>query len=203
MKQYPKVKYLVRPDYEVSSNLHANTNPSRFDPATIDKTAYPKAFKHVRQILKAGCPNMQFVYHAVRGEGPQLYPGDDAVDFVGFSIFNNDVCMPMGSTMGCQSGELDPNDEADLKWAPKPKLIAESAVQAPSAATPAEFLKYLTRVTNLIEKYNVAGWTYINSNWGAHGWPADTWGDSRIEKCTEAKSFWTKKMTSGRYKMAS
>ena len=203
MKQYPNVKYLVRPDYEVSCNLHANTNPSKFEPATFDKAAYPAAFKHVRQVLKAALPTAQFVYHAVRGDAPTLYPGDDAVDYIGFSIFNNDVCMPAGSAAGCSSGELDPNVAKDLAWAPKPKLIAESAVQAPSAASPAEFAKYLTRVTNLIEKYNVAGWTYINSDWGAHDWPTDVWGDSRIEKCADAKSVLAKKLTSGRYQMAS
>ena len=191
------MKYLLRVDYEVSGNLHANTNPNQFDESTWDLTAYPKAFAHVRQLFLAVLPNVDFVYHAVRGEAKQLYPGDTAVDWngslivlvlrkqdltkVGFSIFNNDVCLPVGDTSNCDGSKIDPNLQADIAWAPKPKLVAESAVQPPPSGGPNGFIDYLTRVKNVVEQNNFAAWTYINSNWPAHDWPTDTWGDSRIE----------------------
>ena len=99
----------------------------------------------------------------------------------GFSIFNNDICLPVGSTANCDGQPVDQNLLADIEWAPKPKIVAESAVQPPSSSSPSGSIEYLTRLRNVIEQNNFAAWTYINSNWPAHGWQTDTWGDSRIE----------------------
>ncbi|KAL9045580.1 MAG: hypothetical protein Q9214_001397 [Letrouitia sp. 1 TL-2023] len=220
LARYPQVKYLVRPDYEVSGNLHANTDLGSFNPATFDYTAYPKAFAHIREILNSKNTNIQYIFHAVRGDAQNLYPGDDAVDFVGtsrslppylsfthknhitspnpkknspqtgVSIFNNDVCLPVGATTNCAGSRLDPNLERDLAWAPKPRVIAESAAQLPASADAAAFIDYLSRVRDVVERYDVAVWTYIDSLWTAHGWPVDTWGDSRVESQAEVKGWW-------------
>ena len=170
--------------------MHANTNPSQFDPATFDKTAYPAAFKHVRSLLQKSVPTAQFIYHSVRGGAQDLYPGDDVTDYIGFSIFNNDVCLACGSTANCQGSKLDPNVAKDLAWAPKPRLIAESALQAGESGGADNFVEYLTRVKSMIEKYDVRGWTYINSDWTKHGWTAATWTDSRIEANSQAMAWW-------------
>lgn len=219
LARYPQVKYLVRPDYEVSGNLHANTDPGAFNPGTFDYTAYPKAFAHVREILNSKNTNIQYIFHAVRGDAQNLYPGDDVVDFIGMSpssippnfslspplfhtpltlynqptgvsIFNNDVCLPVGATTNCAGSRLDPNLARDLAWAPKPRVIAESAAQPPASAGAAAFTDYLSRVRDVVERYDVAVWTYIDSLWTAHGWPADTWGDSRVESQAEVKAWW-------------
>ncbi|GAP91550.1 putative endoglucanase H [Rosellinia necatrix] len=179
--RFPNVKYLLRIDYEVSGNLFANTNPSGFDSSTFDLTAYPKAFAHVRQVISGVISNVQYVFHPVRGSASMLYPGDNVVDLQGFSIFNNDVCLPVGPTTNCEGQTLDPNVLADIKFAKKPKIIAESAVQPPASRDPNTIITYLTRVKSMVETYDFAGWTYINSDWNAHGWDAATWGDSRIE----------------------
>ena len=34
---------------------------------------------------------------------------------------------------------------------------------------------------SMVETYDFAAWTYINSLWTAHGWDSSVWGDSRIE----------------------
>ena len=99
----------------------------------------------------------------------------------GFSIFNNDVCLPVDGVANCEGGSLDPNVLKDIQFARKPKLVAESAVQQPASADTNDFITYLTRLVNMIETYDFAGWTYINSNWPAHGWDQNVWGDSRIE----------------------
>ncbi|KAI1317246.1 hypothetical protein F5Y16DRAFT_419819 [Xylariaceae sp. FL0255] len=178
---FPNVKYLLRVDYEVSGNVFANTDPSGYDSSTFDLQAYPDAFAHVRELFLEIISNVEFVYHPVRGEASLLYPGDSLVDYQGFSIFNNDVCLAVGTTTNCQGQTLDPNIIADIKFATKPKLVAESAVQPPSSGDSSDFIEYLTRVSNMVETYDFAAWTYINSDWTAHGWDAADWGDSRIE----------------------
>ena len=162
LTKYPNVHYLFRIDYEVSGNLHANTNPSTFDQSTWDTGAYPKAFAHVRQAIRAQVKNVSFVYHAVRSQGKVIYPGDDVVDFQGFSVFNNDLCLPCGNVVGCSGATLDGNLRGDMEAATKPKIIAESAVQPPNTGDAAGFIKYLTLVKNLVEEQDVVGWTYIN-----------------------------------------
>lgn len=80
---FPNVQYLFRIDYEVSGNLHANTNENQFDPETWDFEAYPSAYRHVREVVGAKLANVAFMFHPVRGSAEQLYPGDDVVDYQG------------------------------------------------------------------------------------------------------------------------
>jgi beta-mannanase len=81
--QYPNVKYLIRPDYEVSGNLHANTDESGFNPDTFDFEAYPAAYRHIHEVIGGQVSNAAFMYHPVRGSAEALYPGDDVVDYQG------------------------------------------------------------------------------------------------------------------------
>ncbi|KAI0192736.1 hypothetical protein EV127DRAFT_490939 [Xylaria flabelliformis] len=181
LKGFPNVKFLLRVDYEVSGNFHANTNPNQFDQSTWDLKAYPAAFAHVRQVIAGSVPNVEFVFHPVRGSAQMLYPGNNVVDWQGFSIFNNDVCLNVGPYSNCVGSRLDPNVLKDIQFATKPKIVAESAAQPPAVNNQNDFIDYLTRVRDMVEKYDFAAWTYINSNWNAHGWDAATWGDSRVE----------------------
>ncbi|MFI0722821.1 hypothetical protein [Streptomyces sp. NPDC021224] len=86
---HPAATFLVRVDYEVSTPC--------FCTGGTDCTPYKNAFRHVAQLLRAqsGAGNrVQFVYHPVRGQFDALYPGDDVTDWVGVSVFNNDLCQP-------------------------------------------------------------------------------------------------------------
>ncbi|MFD4635929.1 hypothetical protein ACFWN2_01370 [Lentzea sp. NPDC058436] len=80
--------FLLRLDYEVSSAFHC-VNGS-------DCSSYRNAFRKLVQLIDArtGGANVKYVYHPVRGEFDKLYPGDDVVDQVGLSIFNQDLCQP-------------------------------------------------------------------------------------------------------------
>lgn len=193
LKQYPNVKYLMRVEYEVSRNIFANTAVNTFDPNTFDLTAYPKAYNHVTSlILGDGVSNIDFVYHAVRGEAHYLYPGSNVVDWIGFSVFNNDVCLVVGTTSNCVGDTIDPNLKNDLEWAQgqnKPLMIAESAVQPPPSANPDDFVTYLTRLFDIVSTYGLSSISYINSNWPTHGWDQSVWGDSRIEASPTALSW--------------
>ena len=155
----------------------------------------------MRKTISSHLKNVHFVYHAVRGQARVIYPGDHLVDYVGVSVFNNDVCLAAGNTVGCSAGPLDQNLQSDLTWSPKPKLIAESAVQAGACGSARGFIDYLKLVKGLVEAQNVAGWTYINSNWTAHGWDAATWGDSRIEVDGEVLAWFRENIVGdGRFK---
>ncbi|MGW2687401.1 hypothetical protein ACWC6I_30110 [Streptomyces sp. NPDC001414] len=86
---HPSVTFLIRVDYEVSSPF--------FCTGGTDCTPYKNAFRHVAGLVRAQSgagTRVQFVYHPVRGEFDKLYPGDDVVDWVGVSVFNNDLCQP-------------------------------------------------------------------------------------------------------------
>ena len=99
------------------------------------------------------------------------------------------MCLPAGSTTNCEGSVLDPNVLADINFATKPKWVAESAVQPPASASSDDFITYLTRVKNMVEQYGFAGWTYINSDWTAHGWDASVWGDSQVQDNAAVESW--------------
>lgn len=81
-------KFLLRLDYEVSSAFHC-TDAS----CNSYKGAFNSIAAYIRGRLAAN--NVAFVYHPVRGEFAQLYPGDANVDWIGLSVFNHELCMPI------------------------------------------------------------------------------------------------------------
>jgi hypothetical protein len=92
----------LRLDYEVSSAVHC-ANGS-------DCTSYKNAFRHLVELIdsRTGGTNVRYVYHPVRGEFDKLYPGDDVVDEVGISIFNQDLCQTFWSQGAANwNGEQD------------------------------------------------------------------------------------------------
>ncbi|MFD9741262.1 hypothetical protein [Umezawaea sp. NPDC059074] len=81
--------FLLRLDYEVSSAFHCVNG--------TDCSSYRNAFRHLVSLVDSrtsGGSNVKYVYHPVRGEFDKLYPGDDVVDQVGLSVFNQDLCQP-------------------------------------------------------------------------------------------------------------
>ncbi|STX27981.1 Beta-mannanase [Legionella beliardensis] len=90
----PKPVYLLRLDYEVSSNFFCDPNT---DPK-VGCEVYKRMFKHLRNLINNGTRNsgarIHYVYHPVRGEYQALYPGNDVVDWIGLSVFEHDLCLP-------------------------------------------------------------------------------------------------------------
>jgi beta-mannanase len=218
----PDVKFFVRIDYEVSLFLFAykgtqycNTwleqqataginvfeNPDTV--AQLDRQAYITAYNRIANRIKAIASNVAFVYHPVRGfnDTKWLYPGDQNVDYVAFSVFNNDMCMEVNGTFNCAGQAVDPQLQKSMDFAKqhgKAIMIAESAVQAPASRTPAQFNLYLEKLNNLIVANDVKVVSYINSNWPVHGWDAN-WGDSRVETNTTVKNYWNSIFLGTRY----
>ncbi len=209
----PDVKFYVRVGYEVSlfmfgykGEQNANTwleeqanagvnvfeDPDKVD--QMDRHAYIEAYNHIASRIKRKASNVSFVYHPVRGfnDTKWLYPGDENVDFVAFSIFNNDVCIECNGTFNCEGEDVDPNLQQSMDFAKehgKPLMIAESACQAPATGSPSAFNDYLNRLDKVVKNNDVRVLAYINSDWPAHDWDAN-WGDSRVEVNSTVLNYW-------------
>ncbi|OJJ20261.1 hypothetical protein BKI52_17495 [marine bacterium AO1-C] len=218
----PDVKFFVRIGYEVSLLLFAYKgeqyvndwlnqqadqginvfeNPDNI--ANLDRQAYINAYNRIANRIRAKASNVVFVYHPVRGlnDTKWLYPGDANVDYVGFSIFNNDVCLEVNGTFNCEGQSVDPELQASMDFAKahnKPIIIAEAAAQAPATGSVAAFKTYLNKLHQVIVNNDVRLLAYINSNWPIHGWDAN-WGDSRVEVNAEVKEHWKSIYVGGRY----
>lgn len=207
------VRFYVRIGYEVSLLLFAY-NGSEYvntwleqqagaginvfdDPdavANMDRQAYISAYNHIAQRIRNTASNVDFVYHPVRGlnDTKWLYPGDQNVDWVAFSVFNNDICMEVNGTFNCEGEAIDPQLQASIDWSKargKKIMIAESAVQAPAASSPSQFNLYLQKLHNVVVNNDVRVLAYINSDWPSKGWDAN-WGDSRVETNSTVLNNW-------------
>ncbi len=233
-KHYPNITFLVRIGYEVNLLMMANASGQEFttildkynamginiyddislvDPADIDIKAYHDAYNKIARMIRdeEGASNVKFVYHPVRGFGEvkALYPGNQYVDYIGFSAFNHDLSIGTDEandfvrTIGYDGSRIDSNLQQSLDWSSsrKPILIAEAAYQkaptewaaAAGASHSNAFLEYIDRLIEVIEAYNIQYLTYINSNWVGHHWPAH-WGDSRVEAFSDVKAYWMNKV---------
>lgn len=102
--------------------------------------------------------------------------------------------------MNCVGSSVDPNIKSYIDWAHGRKKPIISAAQPFAVNNPSSFVDYLAHVKSVVETFNRAGWTYINSNWPAHGWGTQYWGDSRIEANGNAKSWFASNIAkNGRY----
>jgi len=218
----PDVKFFVRIGYEVSLLLFAYKgeqyvndwlnqqadqginvfeNPDNI--ANLDRQAYINAYNRIANRIRAKASNVVFVYHPVRGlnDTKWLYPGDANVDYVGFSIFNNDVCLEVNGTFNCDGQSVDPELQSSMDFAKahnKPIIIAESAAQAPATGSVSAFKTYLDKLHQVVVNNDVRLLAYINSNWPIHGWDAN-WGDSRVEVNAAVKEHWKSIYVGGRY----
>lgn len=238
-KDYPQMTFMVRIGYEVSLLALANVEDAEFCEVLdfynsqginifddisvvdgdnkIDYKAYHNAYNRIADRIRNvnHATNVKFLYHPVRGFGEvkTLYPGDQYVDYIAFSVFNHDIGMGTDETfddpnqtltirsIGIGGWTLDDNLRQSLDWSRdiinKPIIIAESAYQnAPpewkdyiDSPYNNPMIEYLERLTSLVNTYDIRALTYINSDWQSHGWPKQ-WADSRVEIQQETKNYW-------------
>ncbi len=189
-KQHSNLKFMVRLGYEVSLYMFGGADD------------FIKAYRKMHRIINGIADNVDFVYHPVRGynDATGMYPGDEYVDWFALSVFNHDICMDSPSGSNC-TGAADANLTSVFEWAQakgKPLMIAEAAAQKYATESDAGFITYLDKVDDLIKKYDIGVYTYINSDWTAHGWTGD-WGDSRVEVRPAVKQHWVSMMNEARY----
>ena len=216
MSSRSDTRFYLRIGYEVSLLLFAYNDGSQYvndwlteqanaginvfdDPdavAEMDRQAYIDAYNYIANRIRNvnGVTNVDFVYHPVRGlnDTRWLYPGSQFVDWVAFSIFNNDVCVEVNGTFNCEGEGIDPQLQQSIDFAKQqghPIMIAEAAVQAPASSTSGEFIDYLNRLHDVVVDNDVRVLAYINSNWPIHGWGPE-WGDSRVEENTSVRNHW-------------
>ena len=100
INRYPTAKFLLRLDYEVSSYYHCTDSSCG---------SYKQAFARIRRLIdaKKHQSNVTYVFHPVRGEFEQLYPGDAVVDRIGVSIFAHELCLPIYDRGYQYNGDYD------------------------------------------------------------------------------------------------
>ncbi|GAA1118806.1 hypothetical protein [Kitasatospora arboriphila] len=88
VNRYPAATFLLRIDYEVSSAYHCTD---------ASCSSYKGAFARIRSLVdgRRRQADVGYVYHPVRGEYAQLYPGDGQVDRIGVSVFAHEPCLPI------------------------------------------------------------------------------------------------------------
>ena len=136
-----------------------------------------------------------------------FYPGDEYVDWIGVSIFQQ--VLPWSPTWGGKS----PDVEAVLEFASehdKPTMIAESTPfggielkQATATAkmniTSDPWDRWYGKVIDIIEQYDVAMWCYINCDWESQPqWHNIGFGETRLASNKEVMTKWHEQIMSGK-----
>ncbi len=168
---------------QASAGINVFENPDAIP--ELDPSAFIDAYNHIVNRIESQASNVDFGFHPVRGynDTQWLYPGAENVDWVGFSVFNNDVGMEVNGTINAPNERIDPNLASSMNFAQVQGheiVIAESTAQNPAASDSDLFIEYLDRLDDVVDQYDVAALTYINSNWPTHGWGPE-WGDARVE----------------------
>lgn len=194
MSGQPDRKFLMRIGYEVDRGLFGSGDQ------------FARAYNHIAHRLRVvkGVENVNFIYHPRdnRDDATTLYPGSEYVDFVGFSVFNSGVCLPIANVQYCQ-GRLNPGLQASMEWAQsidKPIAIAESAPRVPAVNSAQGMNDYLDRLFDVVSNYDVRLLSYIHTDWLGQGWPSNEWGDSRLTKYDSVMNSWLDEVNQARYK---
>lgn len=173
--------------------------------------AYQKIVLYMRKALsKSASARTKFVWHswaAPRSIGLKLqdfYPGDDFVDWVGVSIFQQ--VFPWASDLiqdNTDYGGTISDIEEVLIFAKnhdKPTMIAESTAYGGIVMNSSQVVKYnqtdpwarwFEKVLDIIETHDISMWSYINCNWKAQPmWHTSSFGDTRLSTDQSVMKLW-------------
>ena len=195
MKNQPSRKFIMRIGYEVSTAV--------FGSGPQYANAFNYMANRIRNVNQVS--NVDFLFHPIHfiADIEALYPGDEFVDFIGFSIFNSSVCLPVANQTFCSPGDtINPALVESLEWVQnrnKTFMIPESAPRPPAVNTEAGFNEYLDRLFAIIDNYDPRIVSYINTDWPAQGWPSNVWGDSRLNVFTGVETKWRDKIAEPRF----
>ncbi|MFA9397952.1 MAG: glycosyl hydrolase [Clostridiaceae bacterium] len=162
-----------------------------------DFIKYKKAYIRIVDILrKNNIKNFKTVWQSSGYSEDSMdyllnwYPGDDYVDWVGFSYFDQIANTGAKSTL-----EI-------AKTKNKPVMIAESAPKLDNLVGDGESIwnKWYKPYFAFIEKHKdqIKAVAYINVRWDDQAmWKGQGWGDSRIQANEYIREKWLEKMKSG------
>lgn len=158
-----------------------------------DKSDYKLAYKHIVDGIRAqGVSNVAYVWQS-DGQGSksellQWYPGDDYVDWMGYSHFWN-----KGDSMIALAQEKK-----------KPVMIAEATPQGKNLSTGdgvAIWAQWFAPLFKHIEDYpEVQALCYINTDWDSKSmWEGQGWGDTRVHKSDTIARLWQEEISGNKW----
>lgn len=182
-----------------------------YDRPDLYVQAYQKIVLYMRKTLsRSASARTKFVWHswaAPRSTGLKLqdfYPGDDFVDWVGVSIFQQ--VFPWASDLiqdNTDYGGTISDIEEVLVFAKKynkPTMIAESTAYGGIVMNSSKVAEYnqtnpwerwFERVLDIIETHDISMWSYINCNWKAQPmWHTSSFGDTRLSIDQSVMKLW-------------
>ena len=127
-----------------------------------------------------------------------FYPGDDVVDWVGVSLFQQFYPNDVGGTVRDLQYVLEFASKHD-----KPTMIAESTpfggIHNNTITKNANNMweAWFQPTLNFIDRYNISMWSYINCNWNVQPlWKTANFGDTRISIDNEVMELWLQEVVS-------
>lgn len=84
--------------------MNGNTLPWRVVPTAVED--YKAAYRHVVQVMEAEEPSFEFEWEpnvtldAAGLPFERLYPGDDAVDYIGLAVYDYNICGTSNTSRG-------------------------------------------------------------------------------------------------------
>jgi hypothetical protein len=164
----------------------------------------PEIFREAFRVLVRACRNHKgcrrktvFVWHSWGAGLPyettlaDYYPGDEYVDWVGVSIFQQFYANKAGG------GTLS-DIEAVLEFAKehdKPTMIAESTPFGGIDSLQDPWNDWFQPCLDLIENYDISMWSYINCDWDSQPmWRNVGFGDTRLSINATVMSEWNTKV---------
>jgi hypothetical protein len=161
---------------------------NRYDPDD-----YKKAYTYiVDKFREAGVANVDYVWHSCAQDDVRdilpWYPGDDYVDWVGLSYFDQP-----------QSFMTHVVDFAEARG--KPLMVAEATPAGKSLNSPLAWKIWFQPFFRFVDKNDIRIISYINSHWDAMPmWQEIKWGDARIEAHDNVRAQWLNKMKEDRFR---
>ncbi|MAX23765.1 MAG: hypothetical protein CMJ19_04600 [Phycisphaeraceae bacterium] len=162
---------------------------------------YIHAYRHIVDIMRRQpVTNVAYVWASAAVPTYQShpidawYPGDDYVDWIGLSVFQ----QPAG-TLGTMDDIHRLCQFAQAKK--RPIGIMESTPYGSiGGIADRQWDQWFKPVFKLIEQYDIAMFCYINANWQSQRmWTNQGWGDSRLQGNPSILQRWLKQTTQPRY----
>jgi len=159
-----------------------------------DPEKYVLAYRRiVDRLRKKGVDNVAYVWHATCAPAATpleaWYPGDDYVDWIALSYFDQPQSMMMPTVQSARRHR-------------KPMMIAEAT---PRAASSTYFGKgswdsWFTPFFKFVEHNDIKAVSYIDDNWESMAmWKGKGWGDARVEANGVVKQKWIEEIRKPRY----
>jgi len=172
-------------------------------------SSYIEAYRRIVDAIRSsssGMDNIQFVWHSWAAPRASkdltlnnFYPGDEYVDWIGVSIFQQ--VYPWSRW---EAGTMNDIDEV-MQFASargKPTMIAESTpfggidmdtYETKTYHETDPWNRWFGKVLDIIDKYDVSMWCYINCDWDAQPmWHGVGFGETRISSNDDVMRKWQK-----------